>query len=139
MEILFKCKKCGEKNNISNINGTCGNCDNSRLENFGITITRGKLRGMSGMHTLSTAKEILKSALDKEKILLIDPQKHLFEDTQQPLGNIAVCNLFVVGRPGKSTKTHIIKESNFKPELAPKESNIERIQIDDTNLVVMSY
>ncbi|MEM5662982.1 hypothetical protein AAHB94_00210 [Bacillus toyonensis] len=64
------------KNNISNLNGTCGNCDNNRLENFKIIITRGKLRGMSGMQTLSRAKEILKSALNKEKILLIDPKSN---------------------------------------------------------------
>ncbi|MCU5395773.1 hypothetical protein [Bacillus toyonensis] len=76
VEILFKCKKCSKKNNISNLNGTCGNCDNNRLENFKIIITRGKLRGMSGMQTLSRAKEILKSALNKEKILLIDPKSN---------------------------------------------------------------
>ncbi|MGN4838175.1 hypothetical protein [Bacillus cereus group sp. MYBK150-2] len=76
VEILFECKKCSKKNNISNLNGTCGNCDNNRLENFKIIITRGKLRGMSGMQTLSRAKEILKSALNKEKILLIDPKSN---------------------------------------------------------------
>lgn len=76
MDILFKCEKCNKKNNMSDINGTCGNCDNNKLENFKIIITRGKLRGMSGMQTLSTAKEILKSALNKEKILLIDPKSN---------------------------------------------------------------
>ncbi|PEB54538.1 hypothetical protein COO03_04655 [Bacillus sp. AFS098217] len=48
-------------------------------------------------------------------------------------------NSFIVGRPGKGTKTHFIIESNFKPELAPKEANIGRIQIDGNNFVVMSY
>jgi hypothetical protein len=68
VEVLFKCEKCSKKNNISDINGTCGKCDNNRLENFKIITTREKLRGMSGTQTLSTAKEILKSALNKEKI-----------------------------------------------------------------------
>ncbi|TKI24025.1 hypothetical protein FC700_31495 [Bacillus mycoides] len=76
MKILFRCKKCSKNNNISNLNGTCGNCDNNRLENFKIIMTRGKLSGMSGMQTLSTAKEILKLALNKEKILLIDPKSN---------------------------------------------------------------
>ncbi|WP_255261531.1 hypothetical protein [Bacillus pseudomycoides] len=75
MELLYKCEKCGKKNNISDINGTCGNCDNNRLENFKIIITRGKLRGMSGIQTLSTGREILNSALNKERILIIDPKK----------------------------------------------------------------
>lgn len=76
VEILFKCEKCSAKNNIFNINGTCGNCDNNRLENFKIITTRGKLRGMSGMQILSTAKQKLKLALNKEKILLIDPKSN---------------------------------------------------------------
>lgn len=75
MDILFKCEKCNKKNNISDINGTCGNCDNNKLENFKIIITRGKLRGMSGIHILSTAREILNSALNTERILIIDPKK----------------------------------------------------------------
>lgn len=29
-------------------------------------------------------------------------------------------NSLVIGRPGKGTKFHFFKESNFKPELAPK-------------------
>ncbi|MES1051415.1 hypothetical protein FOA24_19205 [Bacillus thuringiensis] len=76
MVILFKCEKCSKKNNISDINGACGNCDNNRLDNFKIIMARGKLRGMSGMHTLSTAKEILKSALNKENFLIIDPKSN---------------------------------------------------------------
>lgn len=48
-------------------------------------------------------------------------------------------NSFFVGRPGKGTKTHFFKESNFKAELAPKEAKVERIKVDGNNLVVMSY
>lgn len=48
-------------------------------------------------------------------------------------------NSLFVGRPGKGTKFHLIKESNFKPELAPKEANLKRIQISGKDVVVMSY
>ncbi|MDI6680026.1 hypothetical protein QMA02_30160 [Bacillus wiedmannii] len=75
MEILFQCEKCGKENNISDINGTCGNCDNNRFGNFKIIMPTGTLKGMSGMHVLSTAGEMLKSALNKEKIWVIDPKK----------------------------------------------------------------
>ncbi|PFX43665.1 hypothetical protein COL24_05230 [Bacillus toyonensis] len=50
-------------------------------------------------------------------------------------------NSIVLGKPGtgKGTKTHFFKESNFKPELAPKNAKVKRIKINDKNLVVMSY
>ncbi|MCR8860432.1 hypothetical protein COL32_20705 [Bacillus pseudomycoides] len=48
-------------------------------------------------------------------------------------------NSLVVGKIGKGTKNYIFKESNFKPELAPKEAKVEHVKIDGNNLVVMSY
>ncbi|KFN13770.1 hypothetical protein [Bacillus pseudomycoides] len=48
-------------------------------------------------------------------------------------------NSLIVGKPGKGTKIHFFKESNFKPELAPKEAKVEHVKIDGNNLVVMSY
>lgn len=48
-------------------------------------------------------------------------------------------NSIALGKPGKGTKTHFFKESNFKPELAPKNAKVKRIKINDKNLVVMSY
>lgn len=74
MEFVFQCENCGKENDITEINGTCGNCDNNSLQNFEIIITKGKLKGMGGTQALYTAKEVLKSALKKEKILLIDPK-----------------------------------------------------------------
>lgn len=47
------------------------------MKNFKVIITSGELRGMSGMYTLSKAKEILESALNKEKILIIDPKSNI--------------------------------------------------------------
>ncbi|MDX5947328.1 hypothetical protein SIL19_25875 [Bacillus cereus group sp. BfR-BA-00431] len=68
--LLFQCEDCGKENNISDIKGTCGNCDNNKMKNFKVIIT-------SGMYTLSKAKEILESALNKEKILIIDPKSNI--------------------------------------------------------------
>ncbi|HDR8495060.1 hypothetical protein [Bacillus cereus] len=48
-------------------------------------------------------------------------------------------NSLVIGRPGKGTKVHFFEGSNFKPELAPKEANLKRIQTNGKNIVVMSY
>ncbi|NUC20424.1 hypothetical protein HUC00_28780 (plasmid) [Bacillus mycoides] len=48
-------------------------------------------------------------------------------------------NSIALGKPGKGIKTHFFKESNFKPELAPKNAKVERIKIKGNNLVVMSY
>ncbi|EJR50088.1 hypothetical protein IIO_06401 [Bacillus cereus VD115] len=48
-------------------------------------------------------------------------------------------NSLVMGRTGKGTKFHFFEESNFKPELAPKEANLKRIQINGNNIVIMSY
>jgi hypothetical protein len=75
--LLFQCEDCGKENNISDIKGTCGNCDNNKMKNFKVIITSGELRGMSGMYTLSKEKEILESALNKEKILIIDPKSNI--------------------------------------------------------------
>lgn len=48
-------------------------------------------------------------------------------------------NSLAPGKPGKGKKTHFFKESDFKPELAPKNATVKRIKINDVNLVVMSY
>ncbi|HDR3509393.1 TPA: hypothetical protein ACTZ1F_002762 [Bacillus cereus] len=48
-------------------------------------------------------------------------------------------NSFIIGRLGKGTKIHFFEENNFKPELAPKEANLKRIQTNGKNIVVMSY
>lgn len=48
-------------------------------------------------------------------------------------------NSIFIGRPGKGTKVRFFEESKFKPELAPKEANLKRIQINGNNIVVMSY
>ncbi|PGU51787.1 hypothetical protein [Bacillus cereus] len=48
-------------------------------------------------------------------------------------------NFIALGKPGKGTKTHFFKESNFKPELAPKNAKVKHIKVNDKNLVVMSY
>ncbi|WP_255300298.1 hypothetical protein [Bacillus pseudomycoides] len=75
MEFIFQCENCGKENDFTEINGTCGNCDNNRLKNFEIIITKRKLKGMGGTQALYTAREILNSALNKERILIIDPKK----------------------------------------------------------------
>jgi len=74
VKILFQCENCNNENDISDINGTCGNCDNNNFENFEIIMPKGALKGMSGMNALSTAGEMLKSALNKAEVLIIDPE-----------------------------------------------------------------
>ncbi|MED0855683.1 hypothetical protein [Bacillus pseudomycoides] len=80
VKFVFQCENCGKENDITEINGTCGNCDNNRLKNFKIIITKGKLKGMGGTQALYTAREILDSALNKEIILIIDPQTDFVSD-----------------------------------------------------------
>ncbi|MCU5065065.1 hypothetical protein OB986_28145 [Bacillus cereus] len=48
-------------------------------------------------------------------------------------------NSLALGKPGKGIKTIFFKESDFKPELAPKNAKVKRIKMNDKNLVVMSY
>jgi hypothetical protein len=74
MKFVFQCKNCGKENDITGINGSCEKCDNNKLENFKIIITKGKLRGMGGAQALHAAKRALRSALNTERILLIDPK-----------------------------------------------------------------
>ncbi|MEI3615397.1 hypothetical protein [Bacillus thuringiensis] len=44
-----------------------------------------------------------------------------------------------IGTLGKGTKIQVFEENDYKPELAPKKANIERIQREGKNLIVMSY
>lgn len=75
MKLIFQCENCDKENDISEINGSCKNCSNNNAENFKIITTGVNLRGMSGKHTLYTVRKLLKSALNKEKIKVIEPQK----------------------------------------------------------------
>lgn len=45
----------------------------------------------------------------------------------------------VVGRVGKGIKVITFKEENFKKELAPKNANIEYIEINGKKMVKMTY
>lgn len=56
---------------------------------------------------------------------------HYLKDTEN--------NSLFVGGIGKGTKMQVFEENDFKPELAPKKANIERIQREGKNLIVMSY
>ncbi|MCU5081488.1 hypothetical protein OB985_28660 [Bacillus cereus] len=80
MKFVFQCKNCGEENDITEIIGSCGNCDNNKLQNFEIIITKGKLRGMGGAQALDAANKALESALNTEKILSIDPKADFMSD-----------------------------------------------------------
>ncbi|MEH7458062.1 hypothetical protein V7183_12690 [Bacillus sp. JJ1127] len=73
--ILSQCKNCNVKNAISDINNTCGHCDNNKLENFKIIMPGEPLKGMGGMYALTRAREILESALNREEVLIIDPER----------------------------------------------------------------
>lgn len=88
MRFVFECKNCGEKNDITGIIGSCGNCDNNKLQNFEIIITNGELRGMGEAHALSAAKKALESALNTKEILLIDPKADYSEMIEKFGGKI---------------------------------------------------
>jgi hypothetical protein len=74
VEILFQCDKCKMKNVISEINNKCKYCDNNEQKRFKIIIPGEPLKGMSGRHVLTRAREILESALNREEVLIIDPE-----------------------------------------------------------------
>lgn len=80
MKFIFQCKNCGKENDITGIIGSCGNCDNNKLQNFEIIITEGELRGIGGAQALDAAKQALESALNTEEILLIDPKADFISD-----------------------------------------------------------
>ncbi|WP_229192558.1 hypothetical protein [Bacillus cereus] len=81
-----------EKNDITGIIGSCGNCDNNKLQNFEIIITNGELRGMGGEHALGAAKKALESALNTEENLMIDPQADYSEMIERFGGKIIKIN-----------------------------------------------
>ncbi|MEB9857248.1 hypothetical protein P4K23_28150 [Bacillus cereus] len=85
MKFVFQCKNCGEENDITGIIGSCGNCDNNKLQNFEIIITEGALRGMGGAQALDAAKKALESALNTEEILLIDPKADFISDYSETI------------------------------------------------------
>lgn len=58
MKFVFQCKNCGKENDITGVIGSCGNCDNNKLQNFEIIITNGELRGMGRVQALGAAKGI---------------------------------------------------------------------------------
>ncbi|MED0952616.1 hypothetical protein P4T70_31825 [Bacillus mobilis] len=88
MKFVFQCKNCGKENDINGIIGSCGNCDNNKLQNFEIIITNGELRGMGGAQALGAAKKALESALNTEGILLIDPKANYSEMIEKFGGKI---------------------------------------------------
>ncbi|WP_227495198.1 MULTISPECIES: hypothetical protein [Bacillus] len=75
--MIFQCQNCGKENDIFEIHGRCGNCDNNRVEDFVIINNKKILSGMSGTNYQCRGIEILKSALNKEKIWVIDPKSKL--------------------------------------------------------------
>ncbi|PEM69337.1 hypothetical protein CN619_21625 [Bacillus pseudomycoides] len=75
--MIFKCKKCGKENDISEIYGSCKSCDNKDAESFEPIISKEKLFSINGVRYLAEARTILISALKKERILVIDPKSDI--------------------------------------------------------------
>ncbi|PEB54596.1 hypothetical protein COO03_04980 [Bacillus sp. AFS098217] len=77
--MIFKCKKCGEENKISGINGSCKKCNNNDMKKFEIISIEGQLTGMSGASFLLEVRQNLNLALSKKRILMIDPESKFGE------------------------------------------------------------
>ncbi|PEB42232.1 hypothetical protein [Bacillus pseudomycoides] len=75
--MIFKCKKCGKENDVSEIYGSCKSCDNKDAESFEPIISKEKLFSINGVRYLAEARTILISALKKEKVFIIDPKSHI--------------------------------------------------------------
>lgn len=77
--MIFECRNCEVKNEISEINGSCKECDNNDVEKFKLVTDDKFLTGMGATHFFYEAMESLNRALKNKKIFIIDPKSNKFK------------------------------------------------------------
>lgn len=72
--MIFVCRNCEVKNEISEINGSCKKCDNNDVEKFKLVIDEKFLTGMGATYFFYEAMESLSRALKNKKVFIVDPK-----------------------------------------------------------------
>lgn len=77
--MIFECRNCGVKNEISEINGSCKECNNNDVGKFKLVTDDKFLTGMGATYFFYEAMESLNRALKNKKIFIIDPKSDKFK------------------------------------------------------------